>query len=306
MSKVMSYHKPVMLEECVSALVQHPGGTYVDATFGGGGHSRAILERLNPQGRLFAFDQDPDAKANTIDDVRFTLISANFTYLAKHLRLQGVKKVHGILADLGISSHQIDTPERGFSTRSDARLDMRMNPERDFSAKDLVTQYSVEELARVFREYGEFRQAFPMARALEQWRSSYPIETTFELMKALTPLAPHKNAARFWSRLFQAIRIEVNREMEALRQMLEGAIEVLRLNGRLVVLSYHSLEDRLVKNYTRYGNATGEPVKDFYGNLLRPLQPVNPKPYVADAEEIAENPRARSVKMRIAMRNGEQ
>lgn len=301
----MSYHKPVMLDECVSALVNNPGGTYVDATFGGGGHSRAILARLSPEGRLYAFDQDPDAKINTIEDERFTLISANFSYLTKHLRLHGVKQVHGILADLGISSHQIDTPERGFSTRSNADLDMRMNPERDFSAKDLVAQYPVEELARVFREYGEFKQAFSMARALDKQRSASPIETTYDLMQALTPQAPHKNAARFWSRLFQAIRIEVNREMEALRQMLDEAIRALRPQGRLVVLSYHSLEDRLVKNYTRYGNSAGTPVKDFYGNLLRPLEPLHVKPHTASESEIAENPRARSVKMRIAARNGE-
>lgn len=300
----MNYHNPVMLVECLEGLNIQPDGVYVDVTFGGGGHSEAILQALGPQGKLLAFDQDPDSRANRITDDRFILIHANFRYLQKHLRLQGHRHIDGLLADLGISSHQIDTPERGFSTRFEARLDMRMNPAKDFDAATLLQSYAIDHLARVLHDYGEFKQAYAMARALETFREEHALETTMQLQEALKRFAPRQQPARFWARLFQALRIEVNDELGALKQLLPEGSAALKPGGRMVVMSYHSLEDRLVKNFFRYGNLTGEPVKDFYGHLLRPLEPINRRPIEAGEEELALNPRARSAKLRIAQKNG--
>ena len=297
------YHKPVLLNSSVEELITSPDGVYVDTTFGGGGHSAQILKRLSPDGKLYAFDQDPDARHNAPQDHRFQLISANFRYLEKNLRFYGVQAVDGLHADLGISSHQIDEGERGFSIRYDARLDMRMNPETQLSAYEVINNYASEELIRVFREYGELKNARPLARKIEEERAKESIETTFGLMRVLEKLAPRQKPSQFWARLFQAIRIEVNQEMEALRDLLQQATQILTPGGRISVISYHSLEDRLVKNFFRYGNFEGTPEKDFYGNLLRPLEPVNKKPIVPEAEEISENSRARSAKLRIAQRH---
>lgn len=290
----MSYHKPVLLHQCIELLNINPEGIYVDVTFGGGGHSREILKHLDG-GHLYAFDQDPDAAANAPDDPRFTLIKANFRYLKKMLRMEGVKEIHGLLADFGVSSHQIDQPQRGFSLRHDGPLDMRMNPAMDLDAQKVVNDYSEQELIRIFRDFGELRQASRIARELIQNR---PMNTTASLRAALNGLAPRQTPARFWGQIFQAIRIEVNQELAVIHELLEQTTEMLVPGGRLVCLSYHSLEDRPVKNFIRYGNVEGVPRKDFYGNLIRPLIPVNRKPITADTEELKENSRARSAKLR--------
>ncbi len=296
-----------MLDECIEMLQIKPNGTYVDATFGGGGHSREILKQLE-NGKLYAFDQDQDAVANSPDDPNFVLIEANFRHMQRNLRVFGVQEVDGILADLGISSHQIDAPERGFSLRFDTKLDMRMNTARPFSALNVLNEYSREELNRVLKEYGELAKSWPMAGAIVHFRENAPLQTTGDLKKALKDFEPRLKPAQFWARVFQAIRMEVNDEMGALHDMLEQASAVLKPEGRLVVMSYHSLEDRPVKHYMRTGNFEGTPEKDFYGNLIRPLEPVTRKPLTAPLDEIQENPRARSAKLRaaqkIAPRNG--
>lgn len=292
----MDYHKPVLLHQCIELLKIDPEGIYVDATFGGGGHSREILKRLKG-GHLYAFDQDPDAQANIPESEHFTLIKSNFRYLKKMLRMHGVRKINGLLADFGISSHQIDQPERGFSLRHEGPLDMRMNPNLDLSAEEVVNNYSADDLSLILREYGELRQAHRIARALVDNR---PLRTTGELKEALRNFEPREKPARFWAQVFQAIRIEVNQEIAVIHELLEQTAEILLPGGRIVCLSYHSLEDRPVKNFFRYGNVQGKPEKDFYGNLIRPLEPVNRKPITADTEELRENSRARSAKLRAA------
>ena len=296
----MEYHKPVLLQECIDHLNINPTGTYIDVTFGGGGHSREILKHLSAEGKLYAFDQDPDAEANIPDAENFRLLATNFRHLKAFMRREKITSVDGILADLGISSHQIDQPERGFSLRFDGPLDMRMNTQKPKTAADVVNNYSEEQLTRVFKVYGEQPKARLMARAVINYRTAKPINTTTELKDALQSFAPKFRDGKFWAPIFQAIRIEVNEEMEALQEMLLQAGELLAIDGRFVVMSYHSLEDRLVKNYMKFGNLEGEPEKDFYGNLLRPLEPITRKPIIATEEETQANPRARSAKLRVA------
>lgn len=291
-----------MLTECLDGLAIKPGGIYVDVTFGGGGHSRAILERMDPQSRLIAFDQDADARANAeaIHDARLTFIPANFRNLKRFLRLYGIKQVDGILADLGISSHQIDTPERGFATRFDADLDMRMNQQAERSAKAVVNTATEAELHKILGMYGEITNARTAATAIVAARANRPLQTVNDLKAALQRLAPRGKENKFFAQVFQAIRIEVNEELSVLEEFLEQVPDALTPGGRLVVMSYHSLEDRLVKNFINKGKFHGEVEKDLYGNELKPLQAVNRKPIEASAEEISRNPRARSAKLRIA------
>ncbi|MFC5627148.1 16S rRNA (cytosine(1402)-N(4))-methyltransferase RsmH [Algoriphagus winogradskyi] len=293
------YHIPVMLAECTEGLSIDPNGIYVDVTFGGGGHSREILKHLD-KGHLYAFDQDVDAEANIPASDNFTFIAANFRDLKKYLRLHGVKKVDGVLADLGISSHQIDEPSRGFSTRFSGTLDMRMNQSADVSAKEVLNTYDEGKLHKILGMYGEVKNAKTLAQAIVSERASQPFETTEGFTAFLKRYAPKGKDFKYYAQVFQALRIEVNDEMGALEDMLLEAVEVLKPQGRLVVMSYHSLEDRLVKNLMIKGKFQGEVEKDFYGNLIRPLEPVSRGAVVANAEEIASNPRARSAKLRIA------
>ncbi|CAD5284816.1 MULTISPECIES: 16S rRNA (cytosine(1402)-N(4))-methyltransferase RsmH [unclassified Imperialibacter] len=296
-----NYHIPVMLKECLEGLAIQPGGIYVDVTFGGGGHSRAIVEKLTT-GHLYGFDQDADAKVNAegFDKRSFTFVPSNFRNLKKYLRFHGVQAVDGILADLGISSHQIDVPERGFSTRFQGPLDMRMNVNSEVSAKEVLNEYGERDLAKIFGMYGELNQPMKIARAITAYRVNKPLETIEQLKEAVARFAPRGKEAKFLAQLFQAIRLEVNEEMEVLEEMLGQCAEVLKPGGRLVVMSYHSLEDRLAKNFINKGNFEGKDEKDFYGNVIRPLEPVNRKPIVAGDDEIARNSRARSAKLRIA------
>ncbi|RIV27352.1 16S rRNA (cytosine(1402)-N(4))-methyltransferase RsmH [Fibrisoma montanum] len=295
------YHQPVLLHECIDGLALQPGGTYVDVTFGGGGHSREILRRLEG-GRLFAFDQDADAKANAqaLNDSRLTFIASNFRNLKRYLRLYKADGIDGILADLGISSHQIDTPERGFSTRFDADLDMRMNQQADRTAREVVNEYSEAELHRILGMYGEITNARTAASALVSARSNRSINTVNELKAALQRYAPRGKENKYFAQVFQALRIEVNDELKALEEFLEQVPDVLKPGGRLVVLSYHSLEDRLVKNFINKGKFQGDVEKDLFGNEIKPLQSVTRKPIEASPDEISRNPRARSAKLRIA------
>lgn len=298
-----SYHNPVLLTECIDALDIKPGGIYVDVTFGGGGHSRAILERLGAApGKLLAFDQDADARANAdaINDPRLTFIPANFRNLKRFLRLYGVKQVDGILADLGISSHQIDTPERGFATRFDADLDMRMDQQAAVSAKQVLNSGTEQELHRILGMYGEITNARTVAMAIVSARANRPLQTINDLKTALQRFAPRGKENKFFAQVFQAIRIEVNEELTILKEFLAQTPEVLKPGGRLVVMSYHSLEDRLVKNYMNKGKFHGEVDKDLYGNELKPLQAITRKPIEASDEEVSRNPRARSAKLRVA------
>ena len=296
-----AYHVPVMLEECLEGLNIEPNGVYVDVTFGGGGHSKAIVERLEG-GKLYAFDQDEEARetAKGLPADRFQLIEANFRHLRRYLRVEGVRKVDGILADLGVSSHQIDTAERGFSIRKDAALDMRMNNDQELTARQVLEDYSQEELARVLYEYAELRNSRPIARALIQSRGGALLSTTAGLVEALKPFAPARKENQFYAKVFQALRMEVNDETGALKELLEQSTKVLKEQGRLVVMAYHSLEDRPVKNFMRTGNLEGKANKDFFGNPLCPFKLVNRKPIMASEEELARNPRARSAKLRIA------
>lgn len=289
-----------MLDECIDGLNIRPDGVYVDVTFGGGGHSRAILERLGDEGRLYAFDRDSDALANSIDDPRFCLIHENFKHLKSFLRLHGVRRIDGLLADLGISSHQIDAAERGFSTRFDGPLDLRMDRREGATAADLVNNADEKELATIFRLYGELQNASSLAHAIIVARALNPITTTSELCDAVGSLLPRGRENKVLAMLFQALRIEVNGELEALRQMLSQAVEILNPEGRICIMSYHSLEDRLVKNFFRTGNFEGDVQKDFYGNLIAPLVPVTRKPITASESELQQNNRARSAKLRIA------
>lgn len=299
----MMYHQPVMPEECIDALNINPEGVYVDATFGGGGHSLRILEKLKG-GRLIAFDQDEDAKkqAENIQSRSFTFCQANFRYMKKYLKLNGVTKVDGILADLGISSHQIDSPERGFSTRYDGPLDMRMNKSGDVSAADVLNEYSEAELHKILGMYGEIKNAKTAAKMIAQQRVSKPFSRTEELKKALQTITPRGKENKYFAQVFQALRIEVNQEMKALEDFLHQCGEVMEIGGRLVMMSYHSLEDRMVKNFINKGKVFGEVEKDFYGNEIKPFEAVNRKPIEASEEEVAENNRARSAKLRVAVR----
>lgn len=299
-----AYHQPVMLRESLEGLAINKEGTYVDATFGGGGHSRAILGRLSNKGRLIAFDQDPDAQANTINDPRFMLLMQNFRHLQRFLRLHKVSRVDGILADLGISSHQIDTAQRGFATRLEGELDMRMSQSGELSAFYVINSYLPDQLSKVLEMYGEVPNAPRAARVIVQGREERPIKTTKQLTSILAPLAKGK-PAKYFAQVFQAIRIEVNQEIEALKEFLTQSAEVLAEGGRLVVISYHSLEDRLVKNYIKKGVFEGEALKDFYGNPLMPFKPVIGKAIQPSKEEIAQNPRSRSARLRIAEKRGE-
>jgi 16S rRNA (cytosine1402-N4)-methyltransferase len=294
------YHNPVLLEKSIDMLHVHPGGTYVDVTFGGGGHSRAILQQLGNEGKLFAFDQDPDAQKNALTDERFMLIPQNFRYLKNFLKLHGALPIDGILADLGVSSHQFDIPERGFSTRFDAKLDMRMNPAAGKTAADVVNSYSQEQLKNIFTLYGELRSSYCISKAIVEARETEPIETTGQLINIISKCLPERKINKLTAMVFQALRIEVNEELEALKEMLQQAAEVLKPESRIVVISYHSLEDRLVKNFFRAGNFEGKIEKDFYGNVLSPLKPLSGKAVVPDAKEIEQNNRARSAKMRVA------
>ena len=292
------YHNPVLLKQSVDALVTNPDGIYVDCTFGGGGHSREILSRLSEKGRLFSFDQDLDALKNAIDDPRFTLVNQNFRFLENSMLAYGVSHVDGILADLGVSSHQFDEAERGFSTRSNAPLDMRMNVMQGLDAKKIINDYEEEDLADIFYHYGELREARKLAREIVHHRKSKKIETTEDL-KNLFSYIPAFKQNKFFAQVFQAIRIEVNQELEVLKEMLVQSYKILKVEGRLVVISYHSLEDRLVKRFLKNGMFEGEPQRDIYGNYAKAFELLQTKAIIPDDKEIEENSRARSAKMRI-------
>ena len=295
----MEYHQPVLLRETVDGLDINPDGIYVDVTFGGGGHSKAILQKLE-NGRLIAFDQDVDALSNEIVDERFVFINLNFRFLKKSLRLHGITEVDGVLGDLGVSSHQFDVAERGFSIREDGVLDMRMNQSQPLNAKQVINEYQVEDLARLLRKYGELKNAYPIALAIERFRRDQKIETTNDLKEAVKNNMPSHKSNKILAQLFQAIRIEVNEEMAALEEMLLQSVEILKSGGRLLVISYHSLEDRLVKNLIKKGKLDGEMDKDFYGNAQLPFHAINRRPILPLTEEIEQNSRARSAKLRIA------
>ena len=298
-----AYHIPVMLDPCIEGLAILPNGVYVDVTFGGGGHAKAILARLEG-GQLFGFDQDSDALANAPQDPRFTFVQANFRDIKRYLRLHGIKQVDGILADLGISSHQIDAPERGFSTRFQGDLDMRMNQSAELSAKELLATADEGRLHKILGMYGEIKNAKTLAQAIVAERSVKPFTTTEGFTAFLKRFAPRGKEFKYYAQVFQALRIEVNDELGALEELLLSAVELLKPEGRLVVMSYHSLEDRLVKSLMTKGKFQGEVEKDFYGNLLRPLEPISRGAITASEEELALNPRARSAKLRIAKKVG--
>lgn len=295
----MDYHVPVMLAECLEGLAIRKDGIYVDATFGGGGHSRAILEKLGPKGKLFGLDRDADALENTWNDDRLKVIRTNYKNIRQFLKLEGVTRVDGILADLGVSSYQINEPERGFSFRFDEPLDMRMDRRQEWSARDVVRDYSAAKLQDMFSSYGEVRNARTLARRIVEARQESAIETTGELREAILPVI-HGPEHKYLARVYQAIRIEVNAELDSLKAFLEQSVELLATGGRLVVLSYHSLEDRLVKNFIRKGVFEGEPEKDLYGHYEHHLKAVNKKPAEPTAEEQLRNPRSRSARLRIA------
>lgn len=295
------YHIPVLLKESVDGLQINPEGIYVDVTFGGGGHSREILSRLGPKGHLYSFDQDADAEQNIpADEQKFTFVRSNFRYLRNWMRYYGVEGIDGLLADLGVSSHHFDDESRGFSFRFDAPLDMRMNERDGLTAADVCNRYSEEELARLFWLYGELKNGRRLANTIVRGRADHPIATVNDLITLVRPLIGANREKKDMAKVFQALRIEVNHEMEALHEMLDAAISCLKPSGRLVVLTYHSLEDRMVKNYMRSGNAEGKVEEDFFGNRLSPLRPVNNKVIIPDADEQERNPRSRSAKLRIA------
>ena len=295
-----TYHIPVLLKASVDGMDIHPNGTYVDVTFGGGGHSREILSRLGDRGRLLSFDQDEDAERNIMDDPRFTFVRSNFRYLHNFLRYYGVKQVDAILADLGVSSHHFDDSERGFSFRFDGRLDMRMNRRASLTAAEVVNTYDEERLADIFYLYGELKNSRKLASLLVKARNAQKIDTIGEFLDTVKPLFGREREKKELAKVFQALRIEVNQEMEALKEMLYAATEALRPGGRLVIITYHSLEDRMVKNIMKTGNVEGKTEKDFYGNVQTPFRLVNNKVITPDEEEIANNPRSRSAKLRIA------
>jgi 16S rRNA (cytosine1402-N4)-methyltransferase len=295
----MEYHNPVLLKETVDGLNIKPDGIYVDVTFGGGGHSKEILSRLGPNGKLFGFDQDEDAWENALPDERFVLIQENFRYIKRFLRFHGVKQVDGILADLGVSSHQFDVPERGFSTRFDADLDMRMSKKNELNAHKIINEYDDANLRRVFLDYGELKNAPAIARVIIEAREDAPIDKTDELKTVLSRFLPDQFKNKILAQMYQAIRIEVNQEMDVLKEFLEQSLEILKPEGRLSVISYHSLEDRLVKRFMKNGMFEGEPERDFFGNFSVPFKLVG-KLIVPSDEEIKINNRARSAKLRIA------
>lgn len=296
----MVYHVPVLLKESVDGLAIRPDGIYVDVTFGGGGHSREILRRLGPNGRLFGFDQDEDAQRNIPDDPRFTFVRSNFRFLRNFLKYYGVEQVDGILADLGVSSHHFDDKDRGFSFRFDGALDMRMNRKAQMSAADVVNNYEEEKLAQIFYTYGELKNGRRIAAAIAKARAEKPIKTISDFMEVVKPLFPQEREKKETAKLFQALRMEVNHETDALCEMLAESVKVLKPGGRLSVITYHSIEDRLTKNLIKTGNTDGKLEKDFFGRVEKPLEAVNNKIIVPDDEEIEHNPRSRSAKLRIA------
>jgi 16S rRNA (cytosine1402-N4)-methyltransferase len=295
-----NYHVPVMLQECIEGLNINPSGVYVDVTFGGGGHSREILKNLGKDGVLIAFDQDPDAQQNKIDDPRFVFVDQNFGFLKNNLRLLGYKQVDGILADLGVSSHQFNEPTRGFSTRFEADLDMRMDKQRTLTAAVVLNTYAEDKLHRIFGIYGEVKNAKSLAKTIATSRMENPIETLAHFKKVIAQHIPKGKENKYLAQVFQALRIEVNAEIEVLESFLEQTAAVLKAEGRLVVMSYHSLEDRPVKNFIAKGKFRGEVEKDFYGNEQKPFRSITRKAIVADAAELERNNRARSAKLRIA------
>lgn len=294
------YHTPALLPECMEGLAIKPDGVYVDCTFGGGGHSRAILDRLGPGGKLFGFDQDADAMANRPDDPRFVFVHGNFRYLSNFLDYYGITKIDGILADLGVSFHHFDEAERGFSFRFEGELDMRMNRKSNRTAATVLNTATEEQLADVFYLYGELHNARKLARAIVKRREEQPVVLISDFVNLVKAFFPREKEKKELTKVFQALRIEVNDEMGALKELLSQCVELLNPDGRLVVLTYHSLEDRLVKNYIKAGNVEGKQEKDFYGNVLAPLCAVNSKVIVATDEEVERNPRSRSAKLRIA------
>lgn len=302
---INTYHIPVMLEQCIEALAIEPNGIYVDLTMGGGGHTREILANLGEGGHLYSLDQDPDAEVNAPQDERHTFVASNFRFVRGALRLKGVEQVDGILADLGVSSHHFDAKHRGFSFRGDAPLDMRMNTREGRTAADIVNTYTNDALANIFSEYGELDTTWKIANCIERARNEKPITTTSELVEAVKPCTPPKDEAKFLTKLFQALRIELNGEMEALKMALEQSLKLLKPGGRLVVMSYHSLEDRIVKNFMRSGNTEGVIEKDFFGRSTTPFKVITRKAIVPTNEEIEINPRSRSAKLRVAERIAE-
>ncbi len=298
------YHVPVMLKECINGLDIKSNGIYVDVTFGGGGHSREIVKHLGEGGVLVAFDQDVDAQRNLIEDDRFVFVDQNFRYLKNNLRLHGLVPVDGVLADLGVSSHQFDVPERGFSTRFDGELDMRMDQSGELTAKKVINEYAEDDLHKIFGIYGEIQNAKSLAKTIVTARLNRNIETIDDLKKAIAKLIPRNKENKYLAQVFQALRIEVNQEMEVLKEFLEQTAEVLKPGGRLVVMSYHSLEDRLVKSFMMKGKFSGQVEKDFYGNEIKPFTVLTKKSIVAGDEELAKNNRARSARLRIAVKNG--
>ncbi len=295
------YHNPVMLNECIDALNIRPDGVYVDVTFGGGGHSKEILKHI-PEGFLFAFDQDPDAIKNHPGNENLTLIQQNFRYMINYLRFYNAIPVDGILADLGISSHQIDVPERGFATRFNATLDMRMDQKGSRSAADILNEASIEDMTNIFRQYGELKNAYNLAKRIATARQESPVNTTERLNEIASPLSGQKNPSKYLAQVYQALRIEVNDELGALKEMLFQAEKALKPGGSLVVISYHSLEDRLVKNFLKTGNFQGRQEKDFYGNPITPFKITRNKPFVAEDQELEENPRSRSARLRTGIK----
>ena len=296
----MEYHKPALLNESVDGLSIVANGCYVDVTFGGGGHAKEMLSRLSEEGRLFAFDQDPDAENNRLDDERFSLIPQNFSFLKNFLRMYNVIPVDGVLADLGVSFHQFDVPKRGFSFRFEGPLDMRMDQKRKLTAAKVVNTYSAEQLEVIFKEYGELRNAKQIVDRIETARKKKKITTVEGFKAILKDITPEKIQHKFLAQVFQALRIEVNEELKVIQDLLEQTVEVLKVGGRMSVITYHSLEDRLVKNFFKTGNVQGKVEKDFFGNLIRPMEPINRKPIVPSAAEIKGNNRSRSAKLRIA------
>ena len=295
-----TYHVPVLLEESIELLDIKPDGTYCDLTFGGGGHSRHILSKLGPEGRLYSFDQDRDTLSNAPQDERFNYVESNFRFLRGAMRLRGVTEVDGILADLGVSSHHFDATHRGFSFRGEAPLDMRMNQRGGRTAADVVNSYDADSLARILKEYGELDTTWKIAACIVRAREQQPITTTAQLVEAVRPCTPKRDESKFLTKLFQALRIEVNGEMEALKMALEQSLKLLKPGGRLVVISYHSLEDRLVKNFMRSGNFEGKVEQDFFGRITTPFELISRKAIAPSAEEVARNSRSRSAKMRAA------
>ena len=297
-----TYHVPVLLEESIDLLDIKPDGTYCDLTFGGGGHSRHILSKLGPKGRLYSFDQDRDTLSNAPQDERFNYVESNFRFLRGAMRLRGVTQVDGILADLGVSSHHFDATHRGFSFRGEAPLDMRMNQRGGRTAADVVNSYDADSIARILKEYGELDTTWKIASCIVRAREQQPITTTAQLVEAVRPCTPKRDESKFLTKLFQALRIEVNGEMEALKMALEQSLKLLKPGGRLVVISYHSLEDRLVKNFMRSGNFEGKVEQDFFGRITTPFELISRKAIAPSADEVARNSRSRSAKMRAAIK----